>query len=144
MSDLKNNPHYQNGQFWGRQMARLIHSTVYKDLETAISVKKELVEDLKKEFGWDEQTKDVAENLGIISALEEALAESQEGEKTIDDVVQKINDQFGYVPAEFDDANLLKVILQDSVLIKKANPEQSWSEIVTVLINEAWTNRQDS
>lgn len=144
MSKLQDNPHYQNGLFWGRQMAKLINSTIYKDLQTAISVKKELVEDLKKEFGWDENTKDVAENLGIIASLEAALKDTEDEIRTTEDVIQKINEIFGYMPAQLDNEELHMILLQDAGLIKKAQPESTWSEIITLLINTAWDNTQDS
>lgn len=144
MSKLQDNPHYQNGQFWGRQMAKHIQSTIYKNLETAIAVKKELVEDLKREFGWDENIKDVAENLGIIASLEAALKDAEDEVKTTDNVIQKINEMFGYMPAELDNEELHMILLQDAGLIKKAQPESTWSEIITLLINTAWDNTQDS
>lgn len=68
--NLKNNPHYQNGVFKGAQMVQNIENTTYGTLEVALQRKMELVKDLKEQFGWEESHKDVAENLGMIAALE--------------------------------------------------------------------------
>ena len=45
---IENNPHYQSGYFWGKNMGRHIKNTEYKTLENAILSKQELIEDLKK------------------------------------------------------------------------------------------------
>lgn len=71
MTDLKNNPHFQNGVYKGTQVVKNIENTTYGTIEVALERKRELVEDLKKQFGWGESQKDVAETLGIISALEQ-------------------------------------------------------------------------
>jgi hypothetical protein len=72
--DLKNNPHYQNGVFKGSQMIDNIENTTYGTIENALESKKELVDDLKKNFGWEESHKDVAEALGMIAILEKELS----------------------------------------------------------------------
>lgn len=72
--DLKNNPHYQNGVFKGSQMIENIENTTYGTIEKALESKKELVDDLKKNFGWSETHKDVAEALGMIAILEKELS----------------------------------------------------------------------
>jgi hypothetical protein len=74
--DLKNNPHYQNGVFKGHQIVKNIENTVYGDLDAALESKTRLVKDLKEQFGWGESHKDVAENLGMIAAIETEIAKS--------------------------------------------------------------------
>ena len=74
MADLKNNPHYQNGVFKGSQIIENIENTTYGTIEKALEVKKELVDDLKENFGWNETHKDVAEALGMIAILEKELS----------------------------------------------------------------------
>lgn len=72
--DLKNNPHYQNGVFKGSQIIENIENTTYGTIERALESKTELVDDLKKNFGWNETHKDVAEALGMIAILEKELS----------------------------------------------------------------------
>lgn len=78
MTKLENNPHYQNGLFWGRKLSKMVERTTYKTIDNAIFRKKELIEDLKKNFGWNEKNKEISENLGIIKALEDYLIEQKE------------------------------------------------------------------
>lgn len=91
--DLKNNPHFQHGVYVGNNVIKHIETTTYGTIETALERKKELVKDLKEQFGWDETHKDVAETLGIIHALEQEqkLIESQKIvlDVTTDDVIEK-------------------------------------------------------
>jgi hypothetical protein len=72
--DLKNNPHYQNGIYKGIQMIEHIENTVYGTIERALESKEELVDDLKKNFGWDESHKDIAETLGMIAVMKKELS----------------------------------------------------------------------
>jgi len=91
--DLKNNPHFQHGIYMGTSVIKHIETTTYGSIEVALERKRELVEDLKEQFGWDETHKDVAETLGIIHALEQEqkLIESQRviPDVTEDDVIEK-------------------------------------------------------
>lgn len=133
--ELKENPHYQNGLFWGKDMVKFIDNTVYGDLETAIFRKKELVEDLKKEFGWDESIKDIAENLGIIDALEAAL-EIQKKEKSeqiisiedVDRVAKSINKSITLEQAE--------EIIELFPTAAENDPSATWDLVVENLIHD--------
>ena len=92
---IENNPHYQSGYFWGKNMGRHIKNTEYKTLENAILSKQELIEDLKKNFGWNDTDKDVAETMGIVKALEDAQEKELElkgHNLTIEDVAQIAED----------------------------------------------------
>lgn len=67
---IENNPFYQEAFFTATRMVKHIKSTKYGTLEEAIRSKKELIDDLKNEFGWDETHPDVVVNLGYIAAWE--------------------------------------------------------------------------
>jgi hypothetical protein len=75
MKKIENNPHYQNGLFWGIDMIEHIDKTEYQTVENALESKEQLVKDLKKEFGWDESHKDVAEVMGVIAACKQKIIE---------------------------------------------------------------------
>lgn len=93
---IKNNPHYQNGFFWGRRIIRHVENTVYGTLENGVETKKQLIEDLKVNFGWDETQKDVAEAMGMMDAWQQEIdriaAETPEPLISIEDIKRVAGD----------------------------------------------------
>lgn len=77
-SDLEKNSHYLEGKWVGSGMAKFIENTVYKNLETAIGVKREFGEQLKNQLGYTIENWEYAQNVGIVHALEEAYLKEQE------------------------------------------------------------------
>lgn len=134
MSKLENNPHYQNGKFWARNMVKHIENTVYVTVENALEKKKELVEDLKKEFGWDETHKDVAENLGMIAALEEEVEKQPKKShnltiEDVDNVAKEIGKKISVERAQD--------ILDRYTSAQEKDPGATWNLVIENLIYEA-------
>lgn len=66
---FKDNPHYQNGYFWGERTAKFIENTTYGSLEEGIRVKEELLADFEEHFNWNMENKDYAETKGTLDAF---------------------------------------------------------------------------
>ena len=80
----KDNPHYQNGYFWGDRLAPMIENSMYKTLEEAIRVKEELIKDFEEHFKWDMDNRDYAEAVGFRDAMKAALSNQQSNEQDTD------------------------------------------------------------
>ena len=132
---LKNNPHYQNGIYIGSNMAKHIKHTTYKTIDVALEKKKELVKDLKEQFGWDETHKDIAEILGSIVSLEEALkieeANKPEHKLSIDDVCN-VADSIGIEVS----AQQIIEILDEYDTAQENDPSATWNLVIEHLIHE--------
>ena len=72
-SNLKDNPHYIEGQWYGRNMAKRIDSTPYKTLELAIKAKREFSNQLETLMDYTLDNWEYVQNWGIIHSLEDAL-----------------------------------------------------------------------
>lgn len=136
MAGLNNNPHYKNGVYLGAQVAKHIETTTYGTLEVAIERKKELVKDLKKQFGWDENTPDVAETLGIIAALEEE--QSKQPEEKSNEVSLSIEDVCGVadsIGVKLESQEIIE-ILDDYQNAQEEDPGATWNLVIEQLIHE--------
>ena len=134
--DLVNNPHYQNGVYNGNNVIKNIENTTYGSIEVALKRKKELVEDFKKQFGWDETHKDVAETLGIIAALETE-------QKRLDSIVEpgptlSIEDVYSVANSiglsiDEDIANKALEMYPDA---QENDPSATWDLVIEQIIHE--------
>jgi len=114
-TDIKNNPFYQEGHFWARRIIPHIANTRYGNLKAGVESKKELVEDLKENFGWDETHKDIAEALGIIAAWEEELAEQEANSEPILITIKEIDQVAGEMN--------VTILLKDAEKVQKEYTE---------------------
>lgn len=134
MAGLINNPHYANGIYIGNQVAKHIEATTYETLEVALQRKEELVEDLKQQFGWDENHQEVAETLGIIKALKDAIASQPQEEEpslTSEDIMNvatSINKKLS--------EDQLQIILERYPDAQKNDSGATWNLVVEQLIYE--------
>lgn len=139
MRNIKNNPYYKNGIFIGIKMIQYIDNTVYKNVETALEAKKELVSDLKEQFGWDENHKEVAENLGIIAALEEELNKISELEikknislEDVFNVAESIGIKLNEEQAQ--------IVLNEYPSYEEQDPTATWDLILEQVIHDTKSN----
>ena len=75
---LKDNPHFQNGLYWGTKMVKFIDQSIYENLEHALGAKKVFAEQLKNQLGFKTEHPDLAEQIGTITALQEAISKEEE------------------------------------------------------------------
>lgn len=135
MAGMRNNPNYISGYHVGKQVVKHIELTTYGTLENALERKIELVKDLKEQFGWDDTHPEVAETLGIISALEEAKvkadAEKPEEVLSLEDITS-VAGEIGKLLSEEDTLEILAKYPE----AQEQDPSATWNLVVEQLIHE--------
>lgn len=138
MNNIKNNPYYINGVLLGNKMITHISTTVYGDVETALEAKQELVKDLKEQFGWDDNHKEVAENLGIIAALEI----EQSKIKLLNEKIITLQDVYNVAESigiKLNEEQVEKV-LELYPEYQAREPEEIWDVVMEQVIHETKSN----
>ena len=135
MKSIENNPHYQNGFFWGIDMIKHIEKTKYETVEKALESKEELVEDLKKEFGWDETHKDIAEALGVIAACKQKIKEELEANPKLSIFVEDVLRVAEDIGVSFTEEEAEKA-LKKYPEAKEFYPESDWNIVMESVIHE--------
>ena len=132
--DLKNNPNYQNGYFWGKRMIPNISSTTYGTLKVGIESKIKEVAKLKREFLWTDEQKDVAEKLGCIAAWEEELLNQPKI------IIEPINSQdieeITLVTGDKITEEQEHKIISQYVEFREENPDETKETAIEYLLNE--------
>ena len=133
--DLRNNPHYQNGFFKGRTIILNIDNTTFGSIAKALEVKRELVDKLTKQYGWDVSHSDVAEVMGIIAALEEEQSTIESNEPiyqlTEIDVMNTASDMCMKISTKY-----LEEVLSRYPQLQEDHPDTDWYLLVEHLLNE--------
>lgn len=133
--DLKNNPHYQNGVFKGSQIIENIENTTYGTIENALEAKKDLINKLKIDYGWDETHKDVAETLGIITILEQKIINTAESKPkhqlTEIDVINTASDIGVKLSTE-----QLEEVIKRYPQLQEDHSDTAWHLLVEHILNE--------
>ena len=79
--NYKTDPNYIEGKWAGKDIAKKIEMTAYKNLETAIDVKQKLIDNFEKEFGYSKEQdsfdRNYTFNLGILDVLKEKFNERE-------------------------------------------------------------------
>lgn len=133
---LKDNPFYQNGYFWGQSLIPHISKTIYGNLENALLVKEELLEDLRKELDWSDDKPKVSELLGMIDALKEALViEKNNHIYTTNELLITFQNIYGIISADIEN-NIDELLM--IVLTKLSN--NSWEDACK-LTYEEWKKK---
>ena len=82
--NYKDDINYMEGRWIGKGIADRVDRTDYKDLETAIKVKQNLVDNFEKKFGYshnqDSFDRNYTFNLGVLEVLKERFKEQNKDE----------------------------------------------------------------
>lgn len=127
---------FDEGYFWGRRLIPHIKNTKYESLENGILSKKQLIEDLKENFKWDESHKDVAEAMGVIKAWEDAISQQPKLKFSIpslssEDVINTASEIGKSLNPE-----QVSEILSKYPEAQKNDPKGSWVLVIENLIHE--------
>jgi len=123
------------GLYVGRRLVGNIGSTTYGTLDVAILKKEELVADLKEKFGWDEEHKEVAHNLGLIKAFKDALAlQPVVEEPTHNLTVQDVYDVAGEIGKTVTEEQA-EQILDEYLSAQESDPGATWNLVIEHLIH---------
>ena len=77
--ELKNNPDFRTGLYWGKKIAKYLEKSKYADLpraeglQRALKEKKEFAEMLKFQLSYQFIQPDLAEAIGYVVAIQEAI-----------------------------------------------------------------------